>query len=72
MLMDAHVGEVGVKNGEKYAHVFYGRSHSKPWLDVRQNSSRDTHFPSYGRRPLPKPKPKKQYTSSKCLVKFFH
>ena len=31
----------------------------KPCLDVRQNPSRDTHFPSYGRRPLPKPKPKK-------------
>ena len=30
----------------------------KPCLDARQNSSRDTHFPSYGRRPLPKPKPK--------------
>ena len=29
----------------------------KPCLDVRQNPSRDTHFPSYGRRPLPKPKP---------------
>ena len=28
----------------------------KPCLDVRQNPSRDTHFPSYGRRPLPKPK----------------
>ena len=27
-------------------------------LDVRQNPSRDTHFPSYGRRPLPKPKTK--------------
>ena len=23
----------------------------KPCLDVRQNPSRDTHFPSYGRRP---------------------
>jgi len=30
----------------------------KPCLDVRQNPSRDTHFPSYGRRPLPKPKTK--------------
>ena len=50
MLMDAHVGEVGVKNGQKYAHVVYGRSHSKPCLDVRQNPSRDTHFSSYGRR----------------------
>ena len=30
----------------------------KPCLDMRQNPSRDTHFPSYGRRPLPKPKPK--------------
>ena len=30
----------------------------KPCLDVRQNPSRDTHFPSYGGRPLPKPKPK--------------
>ena len=29
----------------------------KPCLDVRQNPSRDTHFPSNGRRPLPKPKP---------------
>ena len=28
----------------------------KPCLDVRQNPSRDTHFPSYGRRPIPKPK----------------
>ena len=28
----------------------------KPCLDVRQNPSRDTHFPSYGRCPLPKPK----------------
>merc|ERR1712218_549751 len=28
----------------------------KPCLDVRQNPSRDTHFPSYGRRPLPKTK----------------
>ena len=26
----------------------------KPCLDVRQNPFRDTHFPSYGRRPLPK------------------
>ena len=25
MLMDAHVGEGGVKNGQKYAHVVYGR-----------------------------------------------
>merc|ERR1712173_214267 len=32
-------------------------SNSKPCLDVRQNPSRDTHFPSYGRCPLPKPKP---------------
>ena len=31
----------------------------KPCLDVRQNPSRDTHFPSYGRRPLPKTKEKK-------------
>ena len=31
---------------------------SKPCLDVRQNPSRDTHFPSYGRRPLPKTKKK--------------
>merc|ERR1711978_453786 len=31
----------------------------KPCLDVRQNPSRNTHFPSYERRPLPKPrKPK--------------
>ena len=29
----------------------------KPCLDVRQNSSRDTHFPFYGRRPFQKPKP---------------
>ena len=29
---------------------------SKPCLDVRQNPSRDTHFPSYGSRPLPKNK----------------
>ena len=29
----------------------------KSCLDVRQNPSRDTHLPSYGRRPLPKPKP---------------
>ena len=28
----------------------------KPCLDVRQNPSRDTHSPSYGRRPLPKTK----------------
>ena len=50
MLMDAHVGVVGAKNGQKYAHVVYGRSHSKPCLDMRQNPSRDTHFSSYGRR----------------------
>ena len=31
----------------------------KPCLDMRQNPSRNTHFPSYGRRPFPKPKPKK-------------
>ena len=30
----------------------------KPCLDMRQNPSRDTHFPSYGRCPLPKPKTK--------------
>ena len=30
----------------------------KPYLDVRQNPSRNTHFLSYGRHPLPKPKPK--------------
>ena len=30
----------------------------KPCLDVRQNPFRDTHFSSYGRRPLPKPKTK--------------
>ena len=30
----------------------------KPCLDVRQNPFRDTHFPSYGRRPLPKTKKK--------------
>ena len=29
----------------------------KPCLDMRQNPSTDTHFPSYRRRPLPKPKP---------------
>ena len=28
----------------------------KPCLDVRQNPSRDTHFPSYGRCPLAKSK----------------
>ena len=28
----------------------------KTCLDVRQNPSRDTHFPSYGRRPLAKSK----------------
>ena len=51
MLTDAHVGEGGVKNGQKYAHVVYGRSHGKPCLDVSQNLSRDIHFPSYGRCP---------------------
>ena len=30
----------------------------KPCLDVRQNPSRDTHFPSYGRRSLQKTKKK--------------
>ena len=30
----------------------------KPCLDVRQNPSRDTLFPSYGRRPLSKTKNK--------------
>ena len=29
----------------------------KPCLDVRQNPSRDTHFPSYGRRPPNQTKP---------------
>ena len=28
----------------------------KPCLDVRQNPSKDTHFPSYGRHQLPKSK----------------
>ena len=37
-------------------------------LDVRQNPSRDTHFPSYGRSPLPKPKPKTKL----ILTQYFH
>ena len=61
MLTDAHVEEGGVKNGQKYAHVVYGRSHSKPCLEVRQNPFRDTHFPSYGRRPPNQTKPKGLY-----------
>ena len=29
MLMDAHMGEGGIKNGQKYAHVINGRPHSE-------------------------------------------
>ena len=36
----------------------------KHCLDVRQNPSRDTHFPSYGRRPLPNPKKIKRGVSA--------
>ena len=36
----------------------------KPCLDMRQNPSRDTHFPSYGRLPLPKPNNK---TKCRCI-----
>ena len=41
----------------------------KPCLDVRQNPSRDTHFPSYGRRPLPKPKKTPKLLLSNIYVK---
>jgi len=37
----------------------------KPCLDARQNPSRDTHFPSYGRRPLPKTKKKRMWRSAR-------
>ena len=43
----------------------------KPCLDVRQNPSRDTHFPSYGRRPLPKPKPKMQAMAVRIWFAYF-
>ena len=43
----------------------------RPCLDLRQNPSRDIHFPSYGRRPLPKPKPKSLWHLSKFLSNFF-
>ena len=49
-----------------------GLSICKPCLDMRQNLSRDIHFPSYGRFPLPKPKLKKPTWSSSKLQNLKH
>ena len=43
----------------------------KPCLDVRQNPSRDTHFPSYGRCPLPKTKPKLNQNCTYYMAIYF-
>ena len=40
-------------------------------LNIKQNPSRNTHFPSYGRRALPKPKPKEDPESVSNFVVIF-
>ena len=50
-------------------------SNRKPCLDMRQNPSKDTHFPSYGKRSLPKPQnpktPKPHWQLNHLIIENF-